>query len=373
MSYGTNTATTTNTNLRTSQEITPGGPAQFDGRGVEKSDAFDPSVSALQQLSIPTMESPILKRAVTEPMQPDISPEIHKKMLRELQLQYLEAQNAQDQLKAKQAELTAREEELKEEKAIVAQETERLNAGVGGVLQSLDQAYKLDKFNPTMTALHLLKHNLPALENELKKARKDNTPEAKEKFVQTCSTIVGNAIKNALLIYNAREDVVQGSTEPINITILKTALNKSNITTLFSDQASQELLHFLEMAVNATKKETIPTIPTSKELWINRFYTLANSMYPVIAASGIYVAGKSEDFLLSFTPEVVNNFVLAIQEYVGAPTVPLLLFAIGYLAYYMTQLAYMAKERVRPTDEKTKTAAEEAAWANRFARHALAV
>lgn len=334
---------------------TPGNP-NLNGTGVEKGKSpLDLSASLLEQF-----QTPVKKKAlVTERAVEQVSEETCRALLISLQNQH---QNIVSALKAKgeqEATFAQREKEITEQTEALKILQQKANAGVTGVLDDVSKQYKLDRLNSTISALHLIQHSLPALEIALQKA---SDIKSKNEFFQTLSTVIGNAMKNALLTGNDKD-----------LEALKKALGSSKISDIFGQQASAELLQYVDLTINAAKLAPVAADPTMKSIWMNRFYNSASALYPVIAASSLYAAGQAEASMLSFTPEFINNFVSAVQEYVGSPTVPLLLFAVGYMIYYAIQLGYAGKDRFLPADAATKKAIEDAATAKIVAQYAITV
>lgn len=351
----------------------------LNGTVVETGNALGLTQSMMEQFSSSPVDSPKpLHTRKTE--EPEVSQEIHKDMLLTLQRQFAIVQKALAENKGLQTKLEERGTNLDTKEADLKQLEQKLNAGTNGVLEAVNQEYKLKRLNPVVTALHLLQNSLPALEIALKKATDANTLAAKNEFAQALSIVVGNAIKNALLISNKEATNSKDSEEKKDtakvpsLEDLRAFLLSDTGTKVFltDHQASKDLEHFLELAIKAAKNEPVDAALTKKEIWMNRFWATASSMYPIITTSGLYVAG-AEGFPLSFAPECINDIVLFMQEYAGSAAAPLFLFAVGYMIYYMVQLGYMAKERVRPTSDEVKAARTEAEWANKFAQNAITV
>lgn len=281
-------------------------------------------------------------------------------------------------LEAREKELGSRGLEIKEKEAELQSREQELGKGIGGVLKKVDEAHKLENLKPTLVVLHLLKYNLPALEDAFKKVATLKSQESKDEFVRFCSTIVGSELRNTLAL-----------NDEINLEDLKKTLTKEHLASVFGEQASKELLEYIAMAIASAKAQAVaPT--TKKEIWAARFLEASNKLYPLLPFAGALSVAQAvgqgvqyitpdavTDFVASWTPELVNSFVSLIQEYVtvigGSHVVPIALFAIGAMLYYLTQLAYMAKEKVRPTDEETKAKIEEAAMKSKFAQHAVTV
>jgi hypothetical protein len=340
---------------------TPGNPSLGE-HDVQKGLFDDITRSQLDQFSTPPLKRVGLNERTVEEQ---VSPEVCKQILVSLQNEFLKVQKTLKENAEKESTLLELEEKNSQKEKELKQIQEQNNAGVLGTLKGVKEAYKLDKMLPVGVALHLIQHSLPALNEAFEKAK---TSKAKDEFAKACSSVIEFAMKNALLLGNKPD-------QESNIKTLKDSLLKQDIPNIFKEQASAELLKVISMTIEKAKIEPITVPQTSKDVWIARFLAAVNTAkYPTLyasVASAIYATAQAEVTLLSCAPELIYNFISAIQGYIGSPTVPLLLFAVGYLIYYMIQAGYAIKEGIRPTSEAAKKQIEEAEWAARCAHNAI--
>lgn len=349
------------------------------GTPVEGGSGSTPSAfseSTLDALGAPLI--PITSRTATE--EPAIDLAKLNAIVLHLQNEFSKLQTAMAEKSAQEASITKRESEVTQRETEIEKQATRMTEGMSGVVDGFIKNSKIDLTNPSVITLSVLKLQLPALEEMRKNA---NTLESKNEFAQITSIIVGNVVKNALLIANSNRDTNQAASLD---SVKNDLLSNQGLTVILGQH--RDLNTPLILAIAALKEETLPVLPTTtKEILMAKLLgvgdTLSSAMfsakYPLIALLG-YAVAQAEAVLLSPVAECITeaciaeatvlgsilecikNYVLAMQTYTGALTIPLLL-SMGYVAYYVS---YMLKERFRPTDENVKQE-------RLFAQHAVKI
>lgn len=261
--------------------------------------------------------------------------------------------------------LNEREESLAKREETLKSEVADFNKKQADALKdALDGSSGKSK-QPNFLVIQNIVNRMPGLLQAYTAMESNPTSEAKAKFVSTYISEITSAFKNIVSIQNETIDVID----------LKNAVSTSLChLKLFEDGANKEVLSFIQLSLNQIQDPKAPVPTVSKAAlaatWIRN---LLASLKCFIALTTAYLLGNFETSLLALLPNAINNLISAIQDYAGAPTVPLLCFGVAYLTSLLVQYGRKVKEAKWPTAPEVKEKIQFEEVKKLFAQQAIAV
>lgn len=255
-------------------------------------------------------------------------------------------------LGAEKLDLQKKVEILEGKQAIIEKEK------AASLNQDLEEAQP-KKNSALVLILNGIQSRMPGLLSAYAKMNSANTPKAKADFVAFYSSEIRSAFHN---ITNIKEDV--------DIAELKTSASEavSRLKVFSDNEQNQIVLPFIEAALKQIQDPKAPLPPVSK---LDKVYALLESFKWFAAVTTSYVLGNEQSSILALLPEAINNVISAIQEYAGAPTVPLLCFGIYYALYLIYELGVKAKNAKFPVAPEVQAERNKTEILNLFAKQAI--
>lgn len=331
-------------------------PAEFGDRPVETPGGGTPSAfteSALGDLN-EAGRGLIQRTAVIETKTPpfEITPELRevvgtlKSLSESVNSYFAEGVNKSVILDQREVAILLREQKMDKK------EKDELNKGV-------DDASAKRKL-PLYLIVNGIQSRLPGLEEAYKKMLSANTQESKAKFVALYMSEIRSAFNN-----------VVSTAKDFDFANLKTDVTDGVGKLEVFDQAEyKSVLPFIKAALTQIQDPKAPLPLASK---LDKLYDLLSCLKPFVAITGIYSLGYAESSIVAMLPEAISNLLLAIQQYAGAPTVPLLCFGIAYILHLMYELGMKIKNSKYPVTPEVQLERQNKVLLDMFAKQSIAV